>query len=89
MSPSTINLAKYADIEQKDIVFEFMMNALRLSDGVKAHLFSARTGLDLTYLEPVWSDLKKQGLMVDNFATIATTPTGSIYLNSVLEKFLD
>lgn len=89
MSIDSINTAKYTAIEDKDLVFEFMMNALRLNGGVSANLLTERTGAALSQLEPTWNQLKKQGLMVDSNTRIATTPKGSTYLNSVLEKFLD
>ena len=40
-------IASHNIISTDDLPFEFMMNALRLIDGVPARLFQERTGLDL------------------------------------------
>ena len=36
-----------------DVAFEFMMNALRLTDGFALSLFTERTGLPLTLVLPM------------------------------------
>ena len=38
--------------------FEFMMNALRLNEGVHAHIYPERTGLNLSDLDQVIGSLK-------------------------------
>lgn len=71
-----------------DLVFEFMMNALRLREGVPAMLFSERTGLALSVLDDSVSTLRHQGLMVDDTHRLACTALGFNYLNDVLSHFL-
>jgi oxygen-independent coproporphyrinogen-3 oxidase len=75
-----------APVEAKELTFEFMLNALRLSAGVSFERFSDRTGLDLQSLEPTWSHLVSQGLVQRQ--RIATTPLGFRYLDSVVQQFL-
>jgi len=89
MSKEALNVRKYADIDNKDMIFEFMLNALRLKEGVPASLLSERTGMALASMEPLWHDLRQRGLMVDRDDKLATTERGGLFLNDVLQEFLD
>jgi oxygen-independent coproporphyrinogen-3 oxidase len=75
-------------IEAEELPFEFMMNALRLNDGVKAELYEQRTGLSLDGLNDVLTSLRARKLLVDDVSRLACTEQGHIFLNSVLEEFL-
>ncbi|MEI2557443.1 radical SAM family heme chaperone HemW [Acinetobacter pittii] len=75
-------------IEAEELPFEFMMNALRLNDGVKAELYEQRTGLSLDHLNEVLTSLRARKLLVDDVSRLACTEQGHIFLNSVLEEFL-
>jgi oxygen-independent coproporphyrinogen-3 oxidase len=75
-------------VVEDELVFEFMLNALRLRDGVPSALFSQRTGVALSGIESVLSDLRAQGLLVADADRLACTATGFNYLNTVLENFL-
>lgn len=75
-------------IKNKDLPFEFMMNALRLIDGVPATLFSERTGLSLHHLDTILSALRQQGLLSNTPERLQTTDKGLIYLNEILQQFL-
>jgi putative oxygen-independent coproporphyrinogen III oxidase len=68
------------------LVFEFMLNALRLRDGVPFERFTQRTGLALDALEPCWGELVDAGFVHPH--RIATTPEGYRYLDSVVSRFL-
>ncbi|MEC7120752.1 MAG: radical SAM family heme chaperone HemW [Pseudomonadota bacterium] len=76
-------------ITAEDLPFEFMMNALRLHDGVVSELFAARTGLALTRVLPVIQQLQAQGLLVDDPTRLQCTAQGMNYLNGVLAQFVD
>lgn len=78
---------QFKRIENEDMPFEFMMNALRLMDGVKADLYTERTGLDLKDLDSLDS-LKQRQLMVNDADILNCTEKGHLFLNSVLEAFL-
>ncbi len=67
---------------------EFMMNALRLSDGVPQKFFSARTGLDWQAVEPIWQRLSQQGLVETAQGIIRPTALGRRFLNRVLQAFM-
>nr|WP_324257392.1 radical SAM family heme chaperone HemW [Cellvibrio fontiphilus] len=67
---------------------EFMMNALRLSDGVPQEFFSARTGIDWQAVEPIWQRLSQQGLVETAQGIIRPTALGRRFLNRVLQAFM-
>lgn len=75
-------------IEKQDMPFEFMMNALRLNEGVHAQIYLERTGLNLSDLDQVIGSLKQRKLMLNDDTQLACTAQGHVFLNSVLEEFL-
>lgn len=75
------------DVAEEDLSFEFLMNALRLNQGVESTLFTERTGLLLQVLEPQLTELRRLGLVEEH--RLATTEKGHLFLNSILEKFAD
>ncbi|OGT69295.1 MAG: YggW family oxidoreductase [Gammaproteobacteria bacterium RIFCSPHIGHO2_12_FULL_45_9] len=80
--------ANQVTLTEKDLIFEFMLNALRLTAGVPLHLFSERTRLALTTIEPVLSAAKRQGLLVDQSSRLCATELGKRFLNDVIQMFL-
>lgn len=79
---------QYHRIEAEDMPFEFMMNALRLNDGVEAKRYAERTGKHLDSLNPLLTSLRERKLMVSDPTRLACTEQGHVFLNSVLEEFL-
>lgn len=79
---------QYHRIEADEMLFEFMMNALRLNDGVEAKCYAERTGQHLDSLNPLLTSLRERKLMVSDPARLACTEQGHVFLNSVLEEFL-
>lgn len=79
---------QYRRIEREELPFEFMMNALRLNDGVDAQLYAQRTGLPLQSMELQLQSLRQRKLMQHDPARLACTEQGHMFLNSVLEEFL-
>ncbi|MGL1832019.1 radical SAM family heme chaperone HemW [Rhodocyclaceae bacterium SMB388] len=71
-----------------DLPFEFMMNALRLSDGVPRELFAARTGLPLALIRQQLDDAIAQGLLEADPRDLRPSPRGRRYLNDLLTLFL-
>ncbi len=76
-------------VEDGEKPFEFMLNALRLLDGVPSACFEARTGLSLASIEPVMSGLRAKGLLDADPERIRTTPLGLRFLSDVQEAFLE
>lgn len=75
-------------IKKDELVSEFMLNALRLHDGVSWALFTARTGLTTASIKTQVDNLVQQGLLIDSPGKLQTTALGRRYLNQVLYGFL-
>jgi len=71
-----------------DLPFEYMLNALRLIDGVPAADFAERTGLAATTIAPARAACITRGWLVDDPAVLRTTPLGQRFLNDVIEAFM-
>ncbi|WP_312322662.1 radical SAM family heme chaperone HemW [Acinetobacter schindleri] len=78
---------QFKRIEAEDMPFEFMMNALRLNNGVTAKLYAERTGLSLDGLNALLTSLRQRKLIVEDPERLACTEQGHVFLNSVLEEF--
>ncbi len=79
---------KCMSVEISQRPLEFMMNVLRLKDGVPLTYFSERTGLHESYISKIIINLKEQGLMVDTKKRLLTTPLGFRFLDTILDKFV-
>lgn len=71
-----------------DLPFEFMMNALRLNEGVAAALFEERSGLPLIVCASALERACAQGLLERDFGRLRPTLQGQRFLNDLLELFL-
>lgn len=72
----------------EELPFEFLMNALRLSDGVPSELFSQRTGVPLARLSDARAQAEARGLLLTNPQRLQASPTGQLFLNDLLQYFL-
>ena len=75
-------------ITRDELVSEFMLNALRLHEGVTWSLFEARTGLSYDNIALEVNQLIKQGLLIDDNEHLQPTALGRRYLNQILRVFL-
>lgn len=66
---------------------EFMMNSLRLVQGIPRRYFSERTEITDVSLNDPLAALIAKGLMTDNALQLQATPLGLRFLNNVLEYF--
>ena len=73
-------------VAPEDLPGEFMMNALRLREGVPSARFEAVTGLPLNALEPARSDQIQAGLMEKD--RLAATRRGYALLDSLIQGYL-
>ncbi len=73
-------------IAADDLPGEFMLNALRLVDGVTSECFEATTGLPLSALEPVRGEQIEAGLLRQD--RLAATPRGYALLDSLISAYL-
>ena len=71
-----------------DLPFEFMMNALRLTQGFPVRLFAERTGLTLGAIRPQLDEAVSKGLLDVTAERIAPTERGQRFLNDLLQLFL-
>lgn len=77
------------EIEPSSLPFEFLMNALRLREGVDLSFWQQRTGLSLDVLAPLWQQQQARGLVVDwQSGRLTSTEMGYRYLNSLLSEWL-
>ena len=76
-------------IAQKDLSFEFMMNAMRLTDGVPLDLFQQRTGLPFLTLQRSIKEAQAKGLLDVSDEIMQPTHLGKRFLNELLTIFLD
>lgn len=76
-------------INSDALPFEFMLNALRLVDGVDSALFKARTGQTLEIMQSTLTQARKMGLLVEDSSRLAPTQQGRLFLNNLLELFLE
>lgn len=75
-------------LTRDDRIFEFMMNALRLTAGFDPRLFEARTGLPLLLAEPALRAAEQRGLLIRTADNIRPSEQGRHFLNELLQMFL-
>lgn len=75
-------------VEARDLPFEFMLNALRLTGGFERALFETRTGLEWHVVAPILEGLRATGLARSDGSRWAATPLGARFLNDLLLRFL-
>jgi len=76
------------DVPPDQRVFEFMLNALRLTDGFSQDHMLERTGLTLDAFSAGLGEAKRRGLIVWDDHHISTTPLGRRFLNDTTALFL-
>ncbi|WP_310447843.1 radical SAM family heme chaperone HemW [Thiobacillus sp.] len=82
------HIADVRTLTRGDLPFEFMMNALRLNEGVPAALFEARTGLPLIVCTEALEKARARGLLLPDAARLQPSLQGQRFLNDLLELFL-
>ena len=76
------------ELKQQDIVFEFLLNALRLKTGSDIKTFTKHTGLDFEVLNNAVKNIDSSLLFI-NKNKITTTDKGFLFLNTILEELLE
>jgi len=71
-----------------ELPFEFMLNALRLTDGFSLELFTQRTGLKLSSVQPQLDEAIAKDLLEQQGPLIRPTTHGRLFLNNLIELFL-
>ena len=76
------------DVESSQMGFEFMLNALRLVEGVPVALFAERTGLPINAIASALDAAEARGLLARDHLTMRPTAQGLRYLNDLVSLFL-
>ncbi|MDR6582169.1 YggW family oxidoreductase [Herbaspirillum sp. BH-1] len=77
-----------AEIGRDALGFEFMLNALRLTEGFSPNLFAERTGMSLNQVGKQLDLAERKGMLYRDHAVIRPTDLGRRFLNDLQEIFL-
>lgn len=80
-------VAQQQTIDNGQMAIEFMMNGLRLRDGIPMAYFPKRTGLPMTTVQTQVEELQRDGLMTIDEHRYRATELGYQFLNTLLQKF--
>jgi len=81
-------VAQSYEVSRSELPFEFMLNALRLKDGVPLNAFSDRTGLPLSAIEKSMQAARDKGLLALDMTHIRPTGKGFDFLSDLQSLFL-
>jgi oxygen-independent coproporphyrinogen-3 oxidase len=81
-------VAEEHELARADLGFEFMLNALRLTEGFDPNLFGERTGMPINAIEKALNAAEAKGLIYRDFRVIRPTELGQRFLNDLQEMFL-
>ena len=81
-------LAESAEVPRADLAFEFMLNALRLHDGVAVRLYVERTGLPTSTIAPARDEAERRGLLRPDPQRLVSTELGRRFLSDLQALFL-
>ncbi len=76
------------ELASSELPFEFMLNALRLTDGVPVASFSERTGVPIAAVQAPLAAAEAKGLIERDHQRIRPTALGRRFLNDLLQLFL-
>lgn len=82
------HVVEQREISAGELPFEFMMNALRLTDGVPVATLTERTGVPIAALQAPLAAAETKGLIVRDHQRIRPTVLGQRFLNDLLQLFL-
>ena len=75
-------------VKPEELPFEYMLNALRLIDGVPMADFTARTGLPTDAIAAPLANARQRGWLTAEDGRLHTTALGQRFLNDVIESFM-
>jgi len=81
-------VAQSNEVSRSELPFEFMLNALRLKDGVPLIAFSERTGMPLSAIEKSMQAARDKGLLAHDMSHIRPTEKGFDFLSDLQSLFL-
>jgi len=81
-------VAENVEVPRDELPFEFMLNAMRLLEGVPARWFGERTGLSPSVIDTPLRAAQRRGLMTADHEVWKPTPLGARFLNDLQTLFL-
>jgi oxygen-independent coproporphyrinogen-3 oxidase len=81
-------LAESREVPRADLPFEFMLNALRLTEGYPGEWFTARTGLAPGAIDAALTQAEARGLIERDHFRVRPTPLGRRFLSDLQSLFL-
>ena len=81
-------VAQFEEVSRSQLPFEFMLNALRLKEGVPIAAFMERTGMPLSAIEPGLQKAQARGLLSVDHASMRPTEKGFDFLSDLQALFL-
>lgn len=87
LNQGTSVLTSNKPIAQDQLALEFMMNGLRLTNGVKKNLLNSRTGLSTDHIEDKIEQLNQEGFLKHHSSHYCTTDLGARFLDTILQRF--
>ncbi len=82
------HIAESRTLDSSELPFEFMLNALRLREGVPASLYPERCGLAPVEFAGMLAQAAQKGLLIDSSVRYQATPIGWRFLNELQGMFL-
>jgi oxygen-independent coproporphyrinogen-3 oxidase len=80
--------AESFEVARSDLPFEFMLNALRLTDGFPVAWFGERTGLPISAVDKRLDTAERRGLIERGLQRIQPTALGRRFLSDLQAQFL-
>ena len=81
-------VAQDEEVPRKQLPFEFMLNGLRLKEGMTLARYTERTGLPLSSIDVALGEAERKGLLWRELDRIAPTPRGYDLLSDLQALFL-
>jgi oxygen-independent coproporphyrinogen-3 oxidase len=81
-------IAQSNEVSRSELPFEFMLNALRLKEGVPLSAFSERTGLPVSAIDKELQIAQDKGLLSADLSLIQPTAKGFDFLSDLQSFFL-
>jgi oxygen-independent coproporphyrinogen-3 oxidase len=81
-------LSQDEEVARAELPFEFMLNALRLREGVPRTLFTERTGLPASAIDAAVLKAQQRGLLLADLQSLRPTERGFDFLSDLQAMFL-
>jgi len=78
----------FDDVAAEQLPFEFMLNALRLNEGIALDTFEARTGLSRRDIARPLAEARERGWLEADANALRPTESGRRFLNDLIALFL-